>query len=229
MSHRDRARELEQRIGYSFRDPELLTCALTHGSFGDGRRDSADNQRLEFLGDRVLGLIAAERLVETYEDDEGALARRFNAIVRKEACARAAQRAGLGPALRMSKSTEADRGRENLSILGDACEALMAALYLDGGLDAARAFFDRCWAEELPEVAEGLRDPKTQLQEWALARYAVNPTYRLIERAGPDHRPVFAVEACVADLKPERGEGRSKQNAERSAAKALLLREGVRD
>ncbi len=229
MSHSDRARELEERIGYSFSDRELLLCALTHGSYGDGRREGSDNQRLEFLGDRVLGLVAAERLIEAFDDDEGALARRFNAIVRKEACARAAARAGLGPALLMSRSTESDKGRENLSILGDACEALMAALYLDGGLDAARAFFDRFWAEELPDVADGPRDPKTQLQEWALARYAMNPTYRLIERAGPDHRPVFAVEACVADLKPERGEGRSKQNAERSAAKALLVREGVYD
>ncbi len=229
MTKKDRVTELEDRIGYVFRDKNLLERALTHGSYGDGRRNTDDNQRLEFMGDRVLGLIAAERLLDEYDDDEGALARRFNAIVRKEACARAARRAGLGEALRMSKSTEADQGRDNVSILGDACEALLAALYFDGGLDVARAFFDRFWNEELPHVAEGLRDPKTKLQEWALAHYSVNPTYRLIERAGPDHRPVFAVEAIVGDLKPERGEGRSKQNAERSAAKALLAREGVHD
>lgn len=229
MSHRDRVRELEARIGYSFRDPELAVRALTHGSFGDGRRSTGDNQRLEFMGDRVLGLVAAEHLLDAFDDDEGALARRFNAIVRKEACARAAVRAGLGEAIRMSKSTEGDRGRENVSILGDACEALLAALYFDGGLEAARAFFDRFWGEELPGVAEGLRDPKTQLQEWALAHHGMNPTYRMLDRTGPDHRPVFAVEVCVADLKPERGEGRSKQNAERSAAKALLAREGVHD
>jgi len=229
MSDNDRVSALEGRIRYAFRDRELLERALTHGSYGDGRRLAGDNERLEFLGDRVLGLVAAERLLEDYDDDEGALARRFNAIVRKEACARAAERAGLGEALLMSRAAEADRGRQNASILGDACEAVLAALYLDGGLDAARAFFNRFWADELPGLAAGARDPKTRLQEWALARYAVNPTYRLIERAGPDHRPVFAVEACVGDLAPARGEGGSKQNAERSAAKALLAREGVHD
>jgi ribonuclease-3 len=229
MSKRDRIAQLENHIGYAFRDREILERALTHGSYGDGRRGTRDNQRLEFLGDRVLGLVAAERLIETYDDDEGALARRFNALVRKEACARAAQRANVGEALRMSRSTEAAGGRDNVSILGDACEALMAAIYVDGGLEAARAFFSKFWADELPGVAEGRRDPKTRLQEWALAQYAVNPSYKLIDRAGPDHRPVFAVEVRVASLDPERGEGRSKQNAERSAAKAFLAREGVRD
>jgi ribonuclease-3 len=226
---RDRLAELEGRISYSFRDQELLLRALTHGSFGDGKTGSGNYQRLEFLGDRVLGLVAAERLVEQFDDDEGALARRLNGLVRKEACARAAERAGLGEALRMSKSTAADNGRTNTRILGDACEALLAAIYLDGGLDAARAFFDRFWAEELPDIADGLRDPKTRLQEWALERFTANPVYKLIERAGPDHRPVFNVEVRVGDLAPERGEGSSKQRAERTAAKALLAREGVRE
>ncbi len=228
MTKRDRIAQLEHRIHYTFNDRELLERALTHASYGDGRGRGRDNQRLEFLGDRVLGLVAAERLMADYDDDEGALARRFNALVRKEACARAAQRADLGGPLRMARATEAAGGRDNVSILGDACEAVLAAVYLDGGLEAARAFFDRFWAEELPGVAEGRRDPKTQLQEWALARHAVNPTYRLIDREGPDHRPVFAVEVRVGDLEPERGEGGSKQSAERSAAKALLAREGVR-
>jgi ribonuclease-3 len=229
MTKRDRAAELEERIGYTFRDRELLVRALTHGSYGEGRLGGDNYQRLEFLGDRVLGLAAAERLMEQFDDDEGALARRLNALVRKEACARAAVRAGLGEALRMSKSTAADNGRNNTRILGDACEALLAAIYLDGGLNAARAFFDRFWAEELPDIADGLRDPKTRLQEWALERFTTNPSYKLIERAGPDHRPVFSVEVRVGDLAPERGEGRTKQKAERSAAKALLAREGADD
>jgi ribonuclease-3 len=229
MTKRDQIAELESHIGHTFRDRDLLERALTHGSYGDGRRGTRDNQRLEFLGDRVLGLVAAERLMADFDDDEGALARRFNALVRKEACARAAGRAKVGSALLMSRSTEAAGGRENISILGDACEALIAAVYIDGGLEAARAFFARFWAEELPSVAEGRRDPKTRLQEWALAQHAVNPTYKLIDRVGPDHRPVFAVEVRVANLDPERGEGQSKQNAERSAAKAFLAREGIRD
>lgn len=227
MTSRDRVSELEARIGYAFKDRGLLVRALTHASFGDGRKPTPNYERLEFLGDRVLGFFAAERLYREFDDDEGALARRLNAVVRKEACARAARRAEVGPALRMSKAAAAGKGRDNPSILGDACEALLGALFLDGGLEAARAFFERFWAEEFAFAAEGARDPKTRLQEWALARFGVNPTYRTIERTGPDHRPVFAVEAVIADLPPERGEGRSKRAAEESAAKAMLAREDV--
>lgn len=219
---------LEERIGHQFQSRDLIERALTHGSWGDGRRKVRDNQRLEFLGDRVLGLIAARKVFESYTDDEGGLAVRYNALVRKEACARAAERAGIGDAMRMSRSTETGGGRESVSILGDACEAVIAALYLDAGYEAAEVFFERFWAEELP-AADGARgkssDPKTRLQEWAHAQFGANPQYRSIERSGPDHRPVFVVEVTVGDLPPERGEGGSKRTAERSAAKALLARE----
>jgi ribonuclease-3 len=227
MTTRDRVSELEDRIGYAFQDRELALRALTHASYGDGRRKVANYERLEFLGDRVLGFLVAERLFREFSDDEGALARRLNALVRKEACARAAVRAGLGDALRLSKSAAGGRGRENVSILGDACEALLAAIYLDGGIEPAHAFFERFWADEFAFAAKGARDPKTRLQEWALARFGANPTYRTLKRSGPDHRPVFAVEVVVGDLKPERGEGGSKRAAEESAAKAMLAREDV--
>lgn len=228
MSPRDRVSELESRLSYCFKNRELLARALTHASYGDGRRRVRDNQRLEFLGDRVLGILAAEYLFAEFDaEDEGGMAPRLNAMVRKEACARAARRADIGAALRMSKSTETADGRDSTTILGDACEAVMGALYLDGGLEAARDFFTRFWAEELPGVAAKPVDPKTRLQEWALAEFGSNPTYALIERTGPDHRPLFAVEARISGLAPERGEGKSKQNAERAAAKALLRREGV--
>jgi len=229
MTQHDRVSSFQDRIEYRFKDSELLERALTHASTGDGRRQVRDNQRLEFVGDRVLGLLAAERLFADFDDDEGGLAPRLNAIVRKEACARAAERAGIGAALRMSKSTEDADGRESTSILGDACEAVLAALYLDGGFEAARAFFDRFWAEELPGVLRRPVDAKTALQEWSLKHHGVNPTYETIERTGPDHRPVFGVEARIKGLKPERGEGKSKQNAELAAAKAMLKREGVDD
>jgi len=229
MTQNDRVSEFEGRIDYRFKDRELLARALTHASTGDGRRRVRDNQRLEFVGDRVLGLLASERLFADFDDDEGGLAPRFNAIVRKEACARAAQRAGIGDALRMSKSTDDAGGRESTSILGDGCEAVLAALYLDGGLEAARAFFNRFWAEELPGVLHKPVDAKTRLQEWAIKRHGVNPTYQQVDRSGPDHRPVFTIEACIEGLKPERGEGKSKQNAELAAAEAMLKREGVDD
>ena len=227
MSARDRVTALEDRIGYAFKDHDLVLRALTHASYGDGRRKVANYERLEFLGDRVLGFLVAERLFRAFSDDEGALARRLNALVRKEACARAAERAGIGDALRLSKSAAGGKGRENISILGDACEALLGAIYLDGGIEAASAFFERFWADEFAFAAKGARDPKTRLQEWALARFGANPVYRTLERSGPDHRPVFAIEVVVGDLEPERGEGGSKRAAEESAAKALLAREGV--
>ncbi len=222
--------QLEHRLSHPFRDRSLLTRALTHASHGDGRAREANNERLEFLGDRVLGLLAAEALFARFAGvDEGGLAPRLNALVRQETCARAARRADLGPALRMARA-EADRGgRDKDSILGDACEAVIGALYLDGGLEAARAFFERYWAEELDGLVERPKDPKSALQEWAAARKLAAPVYALVARSGPDHRPQFTVSArlTLADAAGEaaaEGEGGSKQAAERAAAAALLAR-----
>ncbi|XBQ15880.1 MAG: ribonuclease III [Oceanicaulis sp.] len=222
----DRLALFEKRIDHRFEDRALLERALTHASHGDGRSRSASNERLEFLGDRVLGLMAAETLFATFEGvDEGGLAHRLNAIVNKDACARAARRCGLGEAIRLSPAEERLGGREKPSILADACEAVIGALFLDGGLEAARAFFDTYWADEIEGLRKRPKDAKSALQEWAAAQGLGVPQYETLGQKGPDHRPVFEVEVRVEGLSPMRGEGGSKQAAQRAAADALLKRE----
>lgn len=224
----DRITVFETALGYSFSDPALLERALTHASHGDGRSRTASNERLEFLGDRVLGLMAAETLFKAFEGlDEGGLAHRLNALVNKDACARAARRIGLGEALRLSPAEERLGGREKTSILADGCEAVIGALYLDGGLPAARGFFDRLWAEEIEGLTKRPKDPKSRLQEWAAQKGYGAPVYETVARKGPDHRPVFEIEVAVKGLEPARGEGGSKQDAQREAAQSLLKRENV--
>lgn len=219
---------LQHRIGYKFTDEELLVRALTHASYGDGRRDVRDNERLEFLGDRVLGLVIARKVFDKFEAaEEGGLAPRLNALVRKETCARVARAVDLGGALRLARSEEIAGGREKDKILGDACEALIAAIYLDGGLKKASAFITRFWKDEIEAVERKPKDPKTLLQEWAQARRYGLPRYELIARKGPDHRPRFEVRVSVEGLPPGEGQGGSRRDAERAAAEALLAREGV--
>ncbi|MFP4517863.1 MAG: ribonuclease III [Oceanicaulis sp.] len=224
----DRISTFEARLDHGFSDRALLERALTHASHGDGRSRAASNERLEFLGDRVLGLMAAETLFKAFEGlDEGGLAHRLNALVNKEACARAARRVGLGEALRLSPAEERLGGREKTSILADGCEAVIGALYLDGGLPAAREFFDRLWADEIEGLTKRPKDPKSQLQEWAAAQGFGAPHYEIIAQKGPDHRPVFEIEVRLTGLDPARGEGGSKQDAQREAARTLLQRENA--
>ena len=221
---------LEEALGRAFTDRELFERALTHPSVGEGQRSVAHYERLEFLGDRVLNLLAAERLLELYpEAPEGALSPRLAALVNGRACARVARRLGLGAALRLSGGESKTGGRDKDTILGDACEALLAAVYIDGGLDAARAIFRRAWTEELAAL-DGVRarEPKTELQEWAQGRGLPLPAYSVVSRTGPDHAPSFTVEVSVEGLPPERGEGRSRQDAEKAAALVMLMnREGA--
>ncbi|MDP8916362.1 MAG: ribonuclease III [Pseudomonadota bacterium] len=220
---------LEARLGHVFADRELLERALTHASVGEGgRRRVRDNERLEYLGDRVLGLLSAERLMELYpEAREGELSTKLHALVNRTACARVARRIGLGPALRLAPGETKTGGREKDTILGDACEALLGALYLDGGLQPARTVFLREWAEEFTSLDQPrIVDPKTRLQEWALQIKRQLPIYRVLERTGPDHAPAFTVEVVVDHLEPATAEGRSRQEAEKAAALALLQREG---
>jgi len=222
--------ELEQRLGYVFRDRALLERALTHASVGDGARKIRHNERLEFLGDRVLGLLAAQALIDhDPEWREGELSRRHAAIVSGKTCGRVARFIGLPQALRLSGSTTSQGGRENDRILGDAVEALMAAVYIDGGLPAARAVFDAAWSEALSSaLAEDQgKEAKTALQEWAMAQGLALPNYRMVSRTGPDHAPVFVVEVSVEGLAPESAAGSSLREAEKVAARALLDREGV--
>jgi ribonuclease-3 len=214
---------LEQKLGHRFSDPDLLKRALTHAS----ANALVSNERLEFLGDRVLGLIVSEKLHALYpEDAEGALALKFNALARGAACARAADAAGLAEHIILAQSERASGGRQKPAILSGACEAVIAALYLDGGMAAARAFVERYWTPMFETLSADMRDAKTRLQEWAQApgRSGGAPVYNLIGREGPDHAPRFVVEASAGGLPPERGEGGSKREAEQDAAAKLLTK-----
>lgn len=214
---------LEEVIQFSFQNKQLFEKAVTHPSYGDGRSKKPNYERLEFLGDRVLGLLTAERLFTVDASDEGSMARRLNALVRKEACARVARKIDLGAYLLMSPSEVRQGGRDKTSILGDACESLLAAIYLDGGMEAAGKFYDAFWQEELEAVfKKSNKDPKTELQEKASACKHGLPTYTVMERSGPDHRPLFVIEVDVPGLGAAKGTGKSKKDAERFAAQHLL-------
>lgn len=220
--------EVCQRLGYDFNDQKLLVRALTHSSAGDRWQVSQSNERLEFLGDRVLGLVVADMLLQTYgESDEGDLALRFNALVRKETCAEVAIELDLGVALFMSAGEAQSGGRENRSILGDACEAVIAAIYLDGGFERARDFIERFWRQRLADLKKPPRDAKSALQEWAQGNKLPTPQYVLVERSGPDHAPSFIISVEVDGRPPVSGSGSAKRNAEQAAAEAFLLREEI--
>ena len=214
---------LAKALGHRFGDAGLLEQALTHPSAVSPARP--DNQRLEFLGDRVLGLCVAEALLEAYPDAaEGALAPRFNALVRRETLAEVAIEIGLGEHLRLGRSESITGGRRKLAILADATEAVIAALYLDGGMPAARAFIERHWRGRLHGMTAAPTDAKTRAQEWAQARGLAPPVYRLAARSGPDHAPLFTVEAGLETGETATGQARSKKLAEQEAAEALMGR-----
>jgi len=218
---------LERRLGYAFHDRLLLERALTHASVGDGAaKPGLDNERLEFLGDRVLGLLTAERLIALDPvASEGDLAPRLNALVNRQTCARVARAIGLGPALRLSGAETRTGGRDKDSILGNACEALIAALYQDAGLDNTRRIFLDIWRDEFDALsAPRPKDAKTQLQEWAQARGRPLPSYAVVGRDGPEHAPVFTVEVTVEGHGRAQGQGSSRQTAEKSAAQSMIDR-----
>ena len=221
----NRLSDFQDRLGYHFTDASILIRALTHSSFINGRKNMHHNERLEFLGDRVLGLLTADRLFHDSSDAEGKLARRLNALVRKETCADIARDLDFAAVLRISKSEEKQRGRDKTSILGDACEAVIAAIYLDGGLAAVERFYRQHWAERFEAIiGDSAKDPKTELQERAVHKGYSQPEYRVLSRKGPDHRPVFEVEVIVDGFGSESADGASKKIAERRAAAALLTR-----
>lgn len=216
--------DLEALIGRPFDDRALLERALTHASVGEGAVKVEHYEQLEFLGDRVLNLLAAEALTRRHpESREGELSRMTASLVNKQACARVARDLGLADALRLSASATKIGARDNDSVLGDACEALIAAIYLDGGLEAARDFFSRFWNDEIVRLdAPRAKDPKTALQEWAQGRGLPLPAYRIVSREGPDHAPAFTVEVAIAGFDPVEAKGRSKQEAEKAAAQLML-------
>ncbi|XDA98766.1 ribonuclease III [Sulfitobacter sp. LCG007] len=213
----------EARLGHSFARPELLCQAVTHASMSSPNRD--DNQRLEFLGDRILGLVMAEALF--CGDDrarEGQMAPRFNALVRKETCADVAREIGLGAVLRLGRSEMLSGGRRKQALLGDAIEAVIAAVYLDAGFETTRTLILRLWGDRVDAVAEDARDPKTALQEWAQARGLAPPRYVETAREGPDHAPIFTLVAMLETGESESATAGSKREAQQAAARALLER-----
>ena len=211
-------------IDYRFRDSALLEEALTHPSLnGD-----VNYQRLEFLGDRVLGLAIAGRLYREYPDlDEGELAIRYNELVRRRTLAGIASEMGLGAFIRLSAGEDENGGREKPAILADCCESLIGALHIDGGFDVARTFINRQWDDLIDDVADKQKDAKTRLQEWAQGRGLATPRYRETGRTGPAHEPEFTVSVLIGDEHEASGKGPSKRAAEQNAANALLSDLGV--
>lgn len=216
------------RIGHQFRRTELLLRAVTHASISSDTRP--DNQRLEFLGDRVLGLVMADALLAADPGaTEGQLAPRFNALVRKETCADVARDCGLGEVLKLGRSEMMSGGRRKEALLGDAMEALIAAVYQDAGYDAARAIVLRLWGDRIGAVAADARDAKTSLQEWAQGRSMAPPAYAETGRSGPDHQPIFTVTVTLDNGETETASAGSKRVAEQQAARSLLARMENRD
>ena len=216
---------LSDRLGHRFSRPELLAQALTHPSAAGRGASARSYERLEFLGDRVLGLVVADVLLGRFpRESEGALAMRLAGLVRRETLAEVARDLRLDEHLRLAKGEEAAGERDNDAILADACEAVIGALYLDGGLEAARALIETLWAPLVEAARKPPQDAKTALQEWAQGRGLPLPKYRELARTGPAHDPHFTVEVRVKGQDPECGEGGSKRTAERAAAERLIAR-----
>jgi len=213
--------DLEDALGYRFQDRTLLEDALTHRSVSGPGHVGYD--RLEFLGDRVLALVVADMLYRRFPDeDEGALAKRLVALVRRETLAEVAGVLDLGGHIRMSRGERDGGGRFNEAMLSDVAEAVIAAVYLDGGLAPAEGFIERHWRPLLERTAEPPKDPKTALQEWVQARGMGLPVYRLVEQTGPDYAPEFTIEVSIGGQLPQSSCGKSKRIAEQDAAAKML-------
>jgi ribonuclease-3 len=226
---RDRAlAQLFERLGHAFKNRSLIELALTHASARPSLKPNEDNERLEFLGDRVLGLAIAELLTASFpEASEGELARRYNQLVRAETCAEIAQDWELGKLILMSGGEADSGGRGKKTILANACEAVLGAVFADGGYEAARGVVCRFWEPQLDTLELAAPDPKSLLQEWAQGRRLPLPRYLEVAREGPDHAPRFTAEVRIDGVAPEQGQGANKRAAEQAAALAMLVREGV--
>lgn len=225
MKKSEAIRSFEQRLGYEFSNLSLLVEALTHSSIASDFRK--DNQRLEFLGDRVLGLVMAEALLEIDQTaPEGTLAPRFNALVRKETCAEVARQIELGGVLKIGRSEMLSGGRRKDALLGDGMEAVIAAIYKDGGFEIAKTIIIKLWGDRIKNVKGDARDAKTMLQEWAQARGQNPPNYEVMSQSGPDHAPDFLVKVILDSGETSEALAGSKRQAEQMAAKALLQKIG---
>ena len=223
-----RLEPLAAALGHDFADLGLLRRALTHASMRTDGDRSGDNERLEFLGDRVLGLAICEVLIEAFPTaDEGELARRYNRLVRRETCAEVALAFDLGHYIVLSSGEADTGGRAKATILADTCEALLGAVFLDGGFEAARKLVRRLWHGHLGSQQRDRPDAKSALQEWAQGLGQSIPVYTMMDRRGPDHAPRFTAEVRVTGREPAVGRGSNKRLAEQAAATAFLLREQV--
>lgn len=219
--------ELEKRIGHRFADRRLPEKAFTHASYRSAQGAHRHYERLEFLGDRVLGLCIAEMLYVRFpEASEGELAVRLNQLVNGQALAEISDELQLHEFIRAGPDTRSLTHKRMKSVRADVLEALIASIYLDGGLTRAREFVEHHWSERMNRAAAARPDPKTQLQEWAHARRLGTPAYRQTDRAGPDHEPQFTVRVELAGLPSETGMGRSKRAAEQDAASRMLQKHG---
>jgi ribonuclease-3 len=220
---------IEGRIGHKFADSNLLVSAMTHVSaLKPSRKRGESYQRLEFLGDHVLGLIVSDMLYRSFPNaDEGELSKRLADLVRKESCADVAKSLGLTDDIKLGAVGAGAGARLRKSVLGDICEAVIGAVYLDGGYQAASEFVERNWTERMKKPRRPLRDPKTVLQEWAQGKGLPTPVYREVERTGPHHDPQFRVAVDLPGLAPAEGIGGSKRAAEKVAASVMIEREGV--
>lgn len=220
---------LEARLGHVFTDKALLARALTHISHLPSDRSRIGSyQRLEFLGDRVLGLVVSAMLFEAFAGaEEGELSRRLAQLVRRETCADVALEWALSAHLRLGEGEMHSGGETKPAILADACEAIIGAVFLDGGYAAARAVVVPVWEPRMRFPGRPLRDPKTALQEWAQGRGHAAPVYREVKREGPDHAPAFTIAVAVGAFEAGLGLGGSKRAAEQSAAEAFMAREGI--
>ncbi|MCX7304638.1 MAG: ribonuclease III [Hyphomicrobiales bacterium] len=219
------ASEIASRTGHVFSNMRLLETALTHSS---AVKAVSNNERLEFLGDRVLGLVVADMLLKQFPDArEGEIAPRFNALVDARTCSRVGLELELDRYMRADAALKSGGQKAGGNYLADAVEALVAAVYLDGGIDAARAFVLRYWQPLALMVVGKPANPKGELQEWIAKSSDARPTYAIEGREGPDHQPVFTVSVQVAGFAPAQGAGSSRRAAEEAAASAFLVREGV--
>lgn len=211
---------IEARLGHRPGDLAPFERALTHGS-----QATANYERLEFLGDRVLGLVMAEWLFALFPNEpEGALSKRFNALVTGAICADVARGLGVAQHLKLGKQARDDGATDSDNVLGDVMEALIGALYLDAGLESARDAIRTAWGDRVTRQASAPQHPKSALQEWAAAHNRRTPAYEIVDRSGPHHSPRFKVRVSIGTLAEETAEGSSKQEAETAAATALLAK-----
>lgn len=228
MSRRKTSASLEQKIGHRFKDKNWLVQALTHVSAIAHGKVKVSYQRLEFLGDHVLGLVISDLLVREFpRAQEGELSQRLSDLVRKESCVKVGIELDLGAYIYFGSNEAKSGGRHKNSIIADVCEAVIGAVFVDGGYEAAAQFVEKYWRERALSSKNRLRDPKTLLQEWGQARGLPPPAYRQIERKGPDHKPIFRIAVDLPGLDAAEGEGKTKRDAQQAAATAMLERHGV--